>query len=214
MEKIKEYIEKYDTIIIHGHIRPDGDCIGTQYGLYYLIKDNYPHKKVYITGETSEFISFIGRPALVDESLFQDALSICVDYFPPAKIIPFQKNNFTPCNYQDIRNMDITISPKECHLLWDNLSSMIHSESDSLEKLYIQYQREAYFLFSSTGIEGYSVRTIFSPGIETKSNPGCFYCISPKILPFTGTSIMKNLGFSHETLPMASSITNGGREVS
>ena len=40
MEKIKEYIEKYDTIIIHGHIRPDGDCIGTQYGLYYLIKDN------------------------------------------------------------------------------------------------------------------------------------------------------------------------------
>ncbi|MCI9182789.1 MAG: bifunctional oligoribonuclease/PAP phosphatase NrnA [Acholeplasmatales bacterium] len=79
MEKIKEYIEKYDTIIIHGHIRPDGDCIGTQYGLYYLIKDNYPHKKVYITGETSEFISFIGRPALVDESLFQDALSICVD---------------------------------------------------------------------------------------------------------------------------------------
>ena len=79
MEKIKEYIEKYDTIIIHGHIRPDGDCIGTQYGLYYLIKDNYPHKKVYITGETSEFIIFIGRPALVDESLFQDALSICVD---------------------------------------------------------------------------------------------------------------------------------------
>lgn len=130
------------------------------------------------------------------------------NHFPPAKIIPFQKNNFTPCNYQDIRNMDITISPKECHLLWDNLSSMIHSESDSLEKLYIQYQREAYFLFSSTGIEGYSVRTIFSPGIETKSNPGCFYCISPKILPFTGTSIMKNLGFSHETLPMASSITN------
>ena len=28
------------------------------------------------------------------------------NHFPPAKIIPFQKNNFTPCNYQDIRNMD------------------------------------------------------------------------------------------------------------
>lgn len=79
MEKIKEYIEKYDTIIIHGHIRPDGDCIGSQYGLYYLIKDNYPNKKVYITGETSEFVSFIGRPTLVDESVFHNALSICVD---------------------------------------------------------------------------------------------------------------------------------------
>lgn len=79
MEKIKEYIEKYDTIIIHGHIRPDGDCIGSQYGLYYLIKDNYPNKKVYITGETSEFVSFIGRPTLIAENLFKDALSICVD---------------------------------------------------------------------------------------------------------------------------------------
>lgn len=79
MEKIKEYIEKYDTIIIHGHIRPDGDCIGSQYGLYYLIKDNYPNKKVYITGETSEFVSFIGQPTFVDESVFHNALSICVD---------------------------------------------------------------------------------------------------------------------------------------
>lgn len=79
MEKIKDYIEKYDTIIIHGHIRPDGDCIGSQYGLYYLIKENYPNKKVYITGETSEYVGFIGKPTLIDESLFKDALSICVD---------------------------------------------------------------------------------------------------------------------------------------
>lgn len=79
METIKEYIEKYDTIIIHGHIRPDGDCIGSQYGLYYLIKDNYPNKNVYITGETSEYVGFIGRPTLIDESLFKNALSICVD---------------------------------------------------------------------------------------------------------------------------------------
>ena len=79
MEKIREYIEAYDTIIIHGHIRPDGDCIGSQYGLYYLIKDNYPNKKVYVTGETSEYVSFVGRPNLIDEKLFEGALSICVD---------------------------------------------------------------------------------------------------------------------------------------
>lgn len=79
MEKIKEYIEKYDTIIIHGHTRPDGDCIGSQYGLYYLIKENYPNKNVYVTGETSAFVSFIGTPELINEELFKDALSICVD---------------------------------------------------------------------------------------------------------------------------------------
>ena len=37
MKKIREYIEKYNRIIIHGHIRPDGDCIGSQYGLMNLI---------------------------------------------------------------------------------------------------------------------------------------------------------------------------------
>ncbi len=79
MNKIREFIEKYDTIILHGHIRPDGDCIGSQYGLYYLIKDNYPNKKVYITGETSDYVSFIGKPEMIEESLFPDALAICLD---------------------------------------------------------------------------------------------------------------------------------------
>lgn len=79
MEQIRKYIESYDTIILHGHIRPDGDCIGSQYGLYHLIKANYPNKKVYITGETSEYVSFIGRPSMVDDSLFADALCICLD---------------------------------------------------------------------------------------------------------------------------------------
>lgn len=79
MKKIREYIEKYNKIIIHGHTRPDGDCIGSQYGLYYLIKENYPDKQVYITGETSEYVSFIGRPEFVSEALFEGALSICVD---------------------------------------------------------------------------------------------------------------------------------------
>lgn len=79
MNTIKEYIEKYDTIIINGHIRPDGDCIGSQFGLYYLIKDNYPNKQVYISGQTSEFVSFLGKPTLVDEKLYEGALAICVD---------------------------------------------------------------------------------------------------------------------------------------
>ena len=79
MQKIREYIEKYNRIIIHGHVRPDGDCIGSQYGLYYLIKDNYPEKEVYVTGTISEFVGFVGRPELIDDTLFEGALSICVD---------------------------------------------------------------------------------------------------------------------------------------
>lgn len=80
MEKILECIKKYDTIIIHGHIRPDGDCIGSQYGLKYLIEDNFPEKKVFITGDSSDYVSFIGRPVILsDDNIFQNALSIAVD---------------------------------------------------------------------------------------------------------------------------------------
>lgn len=79
MKHITEKIEQFNTIIIHGHIRPDGDCIGSQYGLMHLIKANYPEKKVYVTGTTSDYVSFVGSPTLVDDNVFDGALSICVD---------------------------------------------------------------------------------------------------------------------------------------
>lgn len=80
MEHILKKIKEFDTIIIHGHYRPDGDCIGSQYGLMHIIKATYPSKNVIITGETSDFVSFVGAPTLLeDESLFENALSICVD---------------------------------------------------------------------------------------------------------------------------------------
>lgn len=80
MEHILKKIKEFDTIIIHGHYRPDGDCIGSQYGLMHIIKATYPNKNVIVTGEISDFVSFIGAPTLLeDESLFENALSICVD---------------------------------------------------------------------------------------------------------------------------------------
>lgn len=79
MKTILNKIKEFDKIIIHGHIRPDGDCIGSQYGLMQMIKETYPNKEVYITGESSDYISFLGRPTMIDEKLFENALSICVD---------------------------------------------------------------------------------------------------------------------------------------
>lgn len=80
MKKILEKIKEFNTIIIHGHINPDGDCIGSQYGLKYLIEETFPNKKVYVSGNVSEYVSFIGKPTIIkDESIFSNALSICVD---------------------------------------------------------------------------------------------------------------------------------------
>ena len=79
MEFILSKIKEYNRIIIFGHERPDGDCIGSQYGLYNIIKETYPNKEVYITGESSEYVGFIGKPELIDDSLFKGSLAICVD---------------------------------------------------------------------------------------------------------------------------------------
>jgi phosphoesterase RecJ-like protein len=43
--KILVKIKQYDTIIIHRHIRPDGDCIGSQMGLKEILKASFPRKK-------------------------------------------------------------------------------------------------------------------------------------------------------------------------
>ena len=39
-------IERAETIAISGHVRPDGDAIGSSMGLYYYLADNYPDKTV------------------------------------------------------------------------------------------------------------------------------------------------------------------------
>jgi len=75
LSKIKEY----DTIIIHRHIRPDGDCIGSQLGLKNMIKETFPHKKVYVVGEeTLEFYQLGKMDHIVDES-YQNALVFLLD---------------------------------------------------------------------------------------------------------------------------------------
>jgi len=79
MEQILNKIKEYNKIILHTHIRPDGDAIGSQFGLMYLIKDTYPEKEVYITGDNSDYLSFMGNIEKVNESIFKDALSICLD---------------------------------------------------------------------------------------------------------------------------------------
>lgn len=72
-------IQQYDTIIIHGHQRPDGDCYGAQFGLKNIIQTNFPHKQVYVVGETSDYVSFVGTPEEVSDEMYQGALSIVVD---------------------------------------------------------------------------------------------------------------------------------------
>ncbi|MCQ2107459.1 MAG: bifunctional oligoribonuclease/PAP phosphatase NrnA [Fibrobacter sp.] len=39
---IDEILSKAKTVAIFGHVRPDGDCVGSTLGIYNYIRDNYP----------------------------------------------------------------------------------------------------------------------------------------------------------------------------
>ena len=40
--RIDEFLSEAKTVAIFGHVRPDGDCVGSTTGIYNYIKDNYP----------------------------------------------------------------------------------------------------------------------------------------------------------------------------
>ena len=80
-EKIIELIEKYDTLILHRHYRPDGDAMGSQIGLKNLLLANYPQKKVYVVGDDPKFFSFMEDSQMdeIPDAYYNDALAIILD---------------------------------------------------------------------------------------------------------------------------------------
>ncbi|WP_406617572.1 DHH family phosphoesterase [Mycoplasmopsis adleri] len=80
-EDARDLIEKYDSIVIFHHIRPDGDCLGSQFGLRQLIRDNYPKKKVYAIGNNFGTYDFMGFDfdKIPSDEVLKKSLGIIVD---------------------------------------------------------------------------------------------------------------------------------------
>ena len=77
-KQILDKIISYETIIIHRHTRPDMDAIGSQYGLYLTIKENYPKKEVYVVGDINDMV-YQAKMSQINDETFKDALSIITD---------------------------------------------------------------------------------------------------------------------------------------
>jgi phosphoesterase RecJ-like protein len=78
-QHILDKIVAYNTIIIHMHMRPDGDCYGAGFGLKHILKESFPQKNIYVVGETAEYVKFIGDVDIIPNETYQGALSIVVD---------------------------------------------------------------------------------------------------------------------------------------
>lgn len=79
-KEVWEKIKSYDSIVIFGHVLPDGDCYGSQIGLKYALIDNFPEKKVYAVGSGyPRMKDLIGELDQVDDQIIKNSLAIVLD---------------------------------------------------------------------------------------------------------------------------------------
>ncbi|MGL5308596.1 MAG: DHH family phosphoesterase, partial [Metamycoplasmataceae bacterium] len=81
LKEIESLILKYKSIVIFHHINPDGDCLGSQFGLKELIKDNFPKIKVYAIGDSKDVLSFMNfhHDEVPNDEILKESLGIIVD---------------------------------------------------------------------------------------------------------------------------------------
>ena len=80
-ENILHEIIAHDTIIIHRHKTPDGDALGSQVGLKHIIRENFPHKRVYAVGDAAGRYAFMDDSVMdvIPDSTYAGALAIILD---------------------------------------------------------------------------------------------------------------------------------------
>ena len=77
---ILEKIEKYNSIVIFGHMNPDGDCYGSQMALRRTLRLKYPEKNIYAVGSgLHRFFDLLGFMDVVPEKVIERSLAIIVD---------------------------------------------------------------------------------------------------------------------------------------
>ena len=80
-EKIYSLIKEHDTVVIHRHVKPDGDAVGSQTGLKYILKAAFPEKKIYSVGDNPGFFGFIEGSEIdeIPDDTYKNALAIILD---------------------------------------------------------------------------------------------------------------------------------------
>ncbi len=77
-EKIFNLIKSYDSIVIARHKSPDFDAYGSQFGLYYALKEKYPEKRIYVVGDTNP-LNVFQEMDVISENIYKESLLIILD---------------------------------------------------------------------------------------------------------------------------------------
>lgn len=77
--EILSAIQKYDRIIIHRHMRPDPDALGSQVGLAEVLRASFPQKEIYQVGGPVEGLDYLAEMQAVTDEMYQGSLVIVTD---------------------------------------------------------------------------------------------------------------------------------------
>ena len=84
--QILEKIKAYNTIIIHRHMKPDPDALGSQVGLKALLEHHFPEKTIKVVGFNEPTLTWLAKMDQVEDTDYQDALAIICDTANTARI--------------------------------------------------------------------------------------------------------------------------------
>ena len=200
VKNIIDTIKQYDTIIIHRHFRPDGDCIGTSFGLREVLRNSFPKKKIYsVGGEIPESLKFIGKEDIIEDSLYKDALVIVVDTAVSDRV------------YDERYKLGKQIIKIDHHIVTDNYGFINYVEEDAsacsllITKMCMDYpeilkinKEAARYLFTAVitdtgrfhfGVNGEVLRQtsfLVDQGIDVETIYANLYTKDKEVLKFDG----------------------------
>lgn len=80
-KKFLKEVRKYNYIVIFHHVRPDGDCLGSQQGLKKWLQIKFPKKKIYAIGSNENLFNFLDFhfDEIPSDEILKESLGIVVD---------------------------------------------------------------------------------------------------------------------------------------
>lgn len=163
-EQILDAIKQYETIIIHRHVRPDPDALGSQGGLAKVLSATFPEKTFYTVGEEDESLTFLTRMDTIEDAQYDNALVIVCDtanqgrvcdqrYKLGDKIIKIDHHpNVDP--YGDLQWVD-TEASSTCEMIYEFFNELqdhgVHLTDEAARLIYAGIVGDTgRFLFPST----------------------------------------------------------------
>lgn len=182
-DKIIEAIKKYDTIIIHRHVRPDPDAYGSQGGLAEMLKESFPNKNVFLAGEDEDSLRFLNEMDSISDRQYEGALVIVCDTANQERI----------CDQRyGLGELLIKIDhhPNDDQygdVIWVDTNAS--SSSEMIYELYLHGKEQGLLLNSN------AAKLIYA-GIVGDTGRFLFPSTNPKTFKYAGDLVQYNFSFS------------------